>query len=205
MHPNPVFHDADDQRNLGFARDTGFGILTLNGDDTPLLSHVPFVLNDEGTEAIIHLVRSNPIARVLKAPKTAKIAVSGPDAYVSPDWYGVDDQVPTWNYVAVHLTGRLELLPQDELRSVLDQQSAFFEARLTPKTPWTADKMTPDMLERMMRQIVPCRFSVQAVDGTWKLGQNKTPEVREAAATEIDAVGFGTDPRVLAALMRGCG
>ncbi|MGJ8543847.1 MAG: FMN-binding negative transcriptional regulator [Sulfitobacter sp.] len=207
MHPNPIFHDADSQKNLSFARDVGFGMLVMGGAEgaAPLISHVPFVLNDAGDMALLHLVRSNPIARGLAAGMPAKIAVSGPDGYVSPDWYGVPDQVPTWNYVAVHLTGVLEMLPQAALRGVLDQQSTFFEARLAPKAPWRADKMTPEALEKMMRQIVPCQFRVTGVDGTWKLSQNKPDAVRLRAADAVAQAGQGNQPQILAQMMQGAG
>ncbi len=206
MHPNPVFHDADAARNLAFARDRGFGVLAMNAPDGPLISHVPFVLSDDGASVALHLVRSNPIARLLaSSPQPVRLAVSGGDSYVSPDWYEVPDQVPTWNYVAVHLTGTLELRPQDELRALLDMQSAHFEDRLRPKMPWTAGKMDGAALDRMMRQIVPCRITVTAVDGTWKLSQNKPDNVRLRAAAGVEAFGVGIDLAVLAALMRGAG
>lgn len=203
MHPNPVFHTAEQQENLAYARERGFGVLAVADAGAPLLSHVPFLLNDAGDVAELHLVRSNPIARALKSSQPARIAVSGPDGYVSPDWYGVTDQVPTWNYVAVHLTGVLELRPQDELRDLLDRQSALFETRLSPKTPWTAAKMDDAALDRMMRMIVPCRMQVTGVDGTWKLSQNKPDAVRQQAADHVDAYGLGAETQLLAALMRG--
>ncbi len=203
MHPNPVFHDADTAQNLAFARERGFGVLAAMAQDTPMLSHVPFLLSEDGATVELHLVRSNPIARALKVPLRVKIAVSGPDSYVSPDWYGVTDQVPTWNYVAVHLTGVLELRPQEELHDLLDRQSAVYEDRLLPKPPWKTEKMTPDVMEKMMRMIVPCRMQVTGVDGTWKLGQNKPDAVRHVAAEQAAAYGFGSQADVLAALMRG--
>lgn len=203
MHPNQIYHDADTQRNVDFARERAFGVLTVNGDNGPLVSHLPFVLSENGDAVDLHLVRSNSIARALKEPLKAKMLVSGGDSYISPDWYGVDDQVPTWNYVAVHLTGVLELRPQEELLALLDRQSAFFEDQLQPKTPWTTDKMTPDILDKMMRQIVPCRMTVTDVDGTWKLSQNKPDPVRLRAADGVNAFGIGTDLGVLSALMRG--
>ncbi len=205
MHPNPIYHDADALRNLGYARERGFGVLAANGLDGPLLAHVPFLLNDSGDRAELHLVRSNPIARALGAPLQVKIAVSGPDTYISPDWYGVRDQVPTWNYVAVHLSGILELRPQEELHDLLDRQSASYEDRLLPKVPWKTAKMTPDVMEKMMRQIVPCRMQVTGVDGTWKLNQNKPAAVRLSAADHVAAYGFGVQTDVIAALMRGVG
>ena len=202
MHPNPAFRTEQRTRNVDFARQRGFGVLAVSADGPPLLSHVPFLLSEDGEVAELHLVRSNPIMRALKQPRVARIAVSGPDGYISPDWYGIEDQVPTWNYVAVHLTGQLELRPQDSLRDLLDRQSAVFENRLLPKPPWAAAKMTDEALERMMRMIVPCRMQVAEIDGTWKLNQNKSDAARLGAATQVETTGFGSDTEELAALMR---
>jgi transcriptional regulator len=202
MHPNPVFHTHEDEQNLAFARARAFGVLAVNGPDGPLLSHIPFLLDDDGAMIWLHLVRSNPIVRALTEPLACTIAVSGPDSYISPDWYGVPDQVPTWNYVAVHVSGRLERLPQEELRGILDRESAFFEDRLRPKTPWTSGKMTEGVMEKMMRAIVPCRMIVTGVDGTWKLNQNKPDEVRLRAADQVEASGIGAGLHELAAQMR---
>lgn len=202
MHPNPAFRAEDRARNIAFARNRAFGVLALSTQDAPLISHVPFLLSADGTRAEMHLVRSNPIVRSLKQPRLASIIVSGPDGYISPDWYGVEDQVPTWNYVAVHLTGTLELRPPEELRDLLDRQSAFYEERLLPKPPWRTDKMSPEALERMMRMIVPCRMQVGDIQGTWKLNQNKPDAVRLAAAEQTET-GIGSELGKLAALMRG--
>ena len=102
MHPNPAFRKTAADRNLAFARARGFGVLSVNGPDGPLMAHVPFLLSDDGTMADLHLARSNAVIAA-GLPAQAILAVIGPDAYVSPDWYGVADQVPTWNYIAVHL------------------------------------------------------------------------------------------------------
>ena len=202
MHPNPVFHDVNAAKNIAFARSRAFGVLALNGDDGPLISHIPFLLSDDAATADLHLVRSNPIARMGEGSHAAKILVSGPDSYVSPDWYGVQDQVPTWNYIAVHLTGTLERLPQDAMHDMLDRQSAAYEAQLLPKTPWTTAKMTPEDLEKMMRMIVPFRFTVTGVDGTWKLGQNKPELARVSAAEHMAEHGIGSEVEIIAAMMR---
>ncbi|EEE35567.1 negative transcriptional regulator [Rhodobacteraceae bacterium KLH11] len=202
MHPNPIFRAEARARHIELVRRRAFGVLALSTDAAPLLSHVPFLLNEDATWADLHLVRSNPIVRVLKQPCPARIAVSGPDGYISPDWYGIDDQVPTWNYVAVHLTGTLERLPSDELRDILDRQAADFESRLLPKPPWLTSKMTQDALDRMMRMIVPCRLRITDIDGTWKLNQNKSDDARKSAADHLQATGIGSEVAQLAALMR---
>lgn len=199
MHPNPAFRKAEAEQNLAFARTRAFGALIVAGEEV-MLSHVPFLLAETGESLDLHLVRSNPMARAVRGATPATLAVTGPDGYVSPDWYGVADQVPTWNYVAVHLKGTLSPLPPEEMRGLLERQSAAYEARLGPKAPWTLGKMTPEVLERMLRQILPFRMTVEAVEGTWKLGQNKADGVRRAAAEQV-AGGFGSDLAALAALM----
>lgn len=203
MHPNPTFHTHSDAENLAFARDRAFGVLAVAAGGVPLMAHVPFVLAKDGKSVDLHLVRSNPITRALGKPLPAQIAISGPDSYISPDWYGVDEQVPTWNYVAVHLTGTLERRPDEELRQVLDQLSAQFEERLAPKAPWRADKMDAATLDKMMRMIVPFRLAITGVDGTWKLAQNKPAEVRNRAAEQVECYGIGSEVRIISALMRG--
>ncbi|WP_120499931.1 FMN-binding negative transcriptional regulator [Roseovarius sp. EL26] len=202
MHPNLAFRKPGDNANIAYARDNGFGVLAVTTDGPPLISHIPFLLSDDGSLAEFHLVRSNPIARALASPLSARLAVQGPYSYISPDWYEVTDQVPTWNYVAVHLTGQIELQPPEELRDLLDRQSAYYEQKLRPKSPWTADKMTPDALDKMMRQIIACRMKVETIDGTWKLNQNKADEVRLRAADRVESNGLGAQTINLAALMR---
>ena len=108
MHSNSAFRRISRDRNLRFAAQRGFGVLAINGAG-PLVSHIPFILAENGAAVHAHLVRGNPIARHLREKECAAVlAVSGPDSYVSPDWYGADtvDQVPTWNYVAVHIRAR---------------------------------------------------------------------------------------------------
>jgi transcriptional regulator len=200
MHPNPIFREDDQARALVTARERGFGVLTAPGPDGVLASHLPFVL--EAATVAAHLSRGGALARHLRrGPAEALLIVSGPDAYVSPDWYGADDQVPTWNYVAVHLRGPVRLLPDEALRPHLERLSAVHEARLA-KRPWTMDKMTPGLPERMMRQIVPIEMTVASIDATFKLNQNKPAAVRLAAADAVEGAGYGHEPGALAALMR---
>ncbi len=202
MHPNPAFRGTPPDRNLAFARARGFGTLMVNGAEGPLASHVPFDLSGDGKTVDLHLVRSNPIVRALGTGQPAVIAVTGPDAYISPDWYGIPDQVPTWNYVAVHLRGHLDLLPAAALLPHLDRLSDLFEARLSPKPVWKTAKMTQEVLDRFMRMIVPVRLTVTDVQGTWKLGQNKADGVRERAADAAGASPVGQEVGTLAGLMR---
>ncbi|MBY6163920.1 FMN-binding negative transcriptional regulator [Mameliella alba] len=201
MHPNPAFRQTETETALSVVRDRAFGMLALSTDGAPLISHVPFLLSEAGTEAHLHLVRSNPIARACRTPRPATLAVSGADGYVSPDWYGVEDQVPTWNYVAVHLTGVLHPLPIQELEPVLAAQSAAYEGRLIGKAPWTMDKMSADTKAKFLRMILPFRLEIAGVESTFKLNQNKEADARLNAAQSVSS-GFGSELDQLARLMQ---
>lgn len=203
MHPNPIFRNAEAEHSLAFARERSFGTLAMNAEPAPLFAHIPFLLNDDASHADLHLVRSNPIARALKeGPQNVRLAVTAPDSYISPDWYGVEDQVPTWNYIAVHFIGQLELQPQEHLHALLDRQSAHFENQLLPKTPWTTSKMSEGVMEKMMRAIVPVRLYIEDMQSTWKLGQNKPDDVRTLAADHVAQSGIGQDTSTLAHWMQ---
>ena len=202
MHPNPAFRQVPADDSLSFARTRGFGTLSVNGEAGPLMAHVPFLVSETGGLcALIHLARSNAIARSA-LPCPAVLAVVGPDSYISPDWYGADDQVPTWNYVAVHLRGRLEPLPPETLHPMVDDLSAIFESRLLPKKPWVSTKMSEGVRERMLRMILPFRPVIETVEGTWKPGQNKTPEQRAGAVAGLQAWDEPSPRQALAALMQ---
>jgi len=201
MHPNPVFRREPEARALEVARDRGFGILSVAGPDMVLAAQVPFVM--DGGKIACHLVRSNPVARHLKnGPAKALMAIWGPDAYISPDWYGEADKVPTWNYVAVHLRGELSLLPEERLKPHLEALSAEFENRL-PKAPWKLDKLSEETLNSLLRQIVPAEMTIESVDSTFKLNQNRGASARNKAAAVLAAGGTpGMETEALSALMQ---
>ena len=205
MHPNPVFRREQCESALAFARERGFGALTVAVAEGVLAAHVPFVVDQR--RMLAHLIRANPLARHLRSgPVDALLIVSGPDGYVSPDWYGVPQMVPTWNYVAVHLRGKLRLLEDAALRSVLDRMSATFEERLAPKPPWKTDKVDDAVLAGKMRVIAPIEMSIESTDSTFKLNQNRSDTARAGAAAALAAGGTpGMETRALAALMRETG
>lgn len=202
MHPNSTFRGESRDRALAVARARGFGCLTLAHEGRVLAAHLPFLLDGED-RLEMHLTRSNPVHKALReGPHEALMAVAGPDGYVSPDWYGTADKVPTWNYVAVHLRGPLKL-SEAPLRDHLDRLAARFEAELAPKPPWRSDKMTPALLERMMRAIAVIELTIEEVDSTFKLNQNRAPDERAGVVAALAGGATpGQETAALAELMR---
>jgi transcriptional regulator len=121
----------------------------------------------------LHVARSNPLAQLAAKGGTWLVAVTGADAYVSPNWYASPDQVPTWLYEAVHLSGPVRLLTPQEQREHLDALGEKFEGWLAPKAAWTADRVTAGRREALMRGIVAIEMQVETVEGSRKLNQHK--------------------------------
>ena len=171
MYTPPPFR-PDRTASLGFAEAQGFGLVFAWDGTKPVASALPFYLSyaDDGTpRALFHVARHNPLVKLADGVMSWLLAITGANAYVSADWYVSPDQVPTWLYQAVHLSGPVRLMSADELGVQVDALSAKFENRLLPKKPWTSDKMTPGRLEAMKKAIVGLEMAVEEVEGSFKL------------------------------------
>src|SRR3954465_5906219 len=200
----PAMFKTDRAASLAFAQARGFGTVCGWNGSKPIASSLPFYLTyaDDGTPlAAFHLSRQNPLLALADGASSWLIAVSGADAYVSPDWYASPDQVPTWLYQAVHFTGTVRKMSDHELGDHLDVLSAKFEDSLTPKPPCTSSKMTAGRLDAMKKAIVGLLMSVDEVEGSFKLNQHKSAAdysaIGHALASQADA-----DAHESAGLMR---
>lgn len=177
-----------------------FGVLTSAGPHGPEATHLPFLYVPEagpyGT-LISHMAKSNPHWRYADG-ETVLAIFSGPDAYISPSWYASENVVPTWNYVAVHATGKFEpVFDPDEILDIVQRTVVRYEA--SRATPWTFDPST-DFAQRLAQMVVGFRIELTRLDGKWKLSQNHSPERRRRV---IHGLELEADPqaRELARLM----
>jgi len=197
MHPNAAFRHDDPALLEQLIREIGFGMVFATTPDGPRVAHVPLVSSGDGAVQF-HLARGNALTRHLDG-MVALAVINGPDAYVSPRWYGDDpNQVPTWNYVALELEGPVRRLDNDGLRAQLEALSAQEEAKL-PTPAWTMDKADPDYTAKLMGAIVGFEMTVQARRPTFKLSQNKPADLREQVAAGLEEAGSSA----MAAMMRG--
>lgn len=209
MHPDPAFrwpksandhHDADERAALeAMIANIGFGMVFAETPDGPRVAHVPLFSTGDGALQF-HLSRGNALTRHI-AGHRALCVINGPDAYISPDWYEMDDQVPTWNYLALELEGTVRQMEREGLISLLDDLAEQNEAKLAPKTPWHRDKMDAAKFDQMADAIVGFEMEILAWRPTAKLGQNKPAAARENAAAALEAVGR----RAMAHLMQEFG
>jgi transcriptional regulator len=187
MFTRPFFQ-PDRAASLAFAKARGFGTICAVDGAGPVASALPFCLDylNDGTPAVaFHVARGNALAALADGTSNWLIAVNGADTYVSPHWYASPDQVPTWLYQAVHLTGPVRAMSDQELAEHLDALSAKFESWLAPKPPWTTAEMSAGRREAMMKAIVGLKMTVEDIEGSFKLNQHKSDVDHAAIAAEL--------------------
>ncbi len=197
MTPGAPYRWRDEAAMRAFVAEVGFGLLCAAAPDRLHSVHLPLVWTGEDRIGL-HLHRANPIVPHLEAGE-AMLVVTGAHGYVSPDWYGLEDQVPTWNYRAVELRGPMVRLDAAATVAQVDALSTAQEQRLAPKPLWTRDKMRAGRFDQLLAGLVGFEMQVTAMHGTAKLGQDKPAAARALVADALDAQGQGA----LAQEMRG--
>jgi transcriptional regulator len=187
MHPNRKFHVADRAEMAALVREAGFGTLVVQTEGGLRAVHVPVLL--EGERLLFHVSKSNLVHAALLGGCEALFIANGPHAYISPDWYGLPDRVPTWSYVAVEVNGRCSYLPDAELVRLLDLMSAEREARLAPKAAWVRDALSPSFFEGLLKGITGFDLEIREWRGTRKVDQDKPAEVRARLAEALAGHG----------------
>ncbi|MGO3931890.1 FMN-binding negative transcriptional regulator [Rhodopseudomonas pseudopalustris] len=187
MYVPPPFK-PDRSTCLAFAAARGFGLVCAHDGRKPAASPLPFSIDyaSDGTPLLsFHVARGNPLAGLADSRTPWLMAVTGPGAYVSADWYASPDQVPTWLYQSVHLTGPAAVMSEGELDGHLDEVSAVFESSLARELPWTPAKMTAGRRSAMKKAIVGVMMRVDVVEGSFKLNQHKSDADHVAVANAL--------------------
>ncbi len=177
---------------LAFVRAHDFGVLVTK-DLT--MSHIPMVLKstEKGPVLCGHISARNPHVAAIRAGETAKILFAGPHAYISPMMYSEPlRNVPTWNYQAVEILGKLKATaPENTLASMTAQVEKY-------ETKWAIGDLSEKYVAGNLRAILAFELSVDEVIGKNKMSQNKPQDERDRIADYLDASG----QNIIAALMR---
>jgi transcriptional regulator len=193
MYLPPHFTESSPEVLKQAMRDSSFATIVTADDGVPFASHVPVLLDGEAVAGSLrvrgHFARANPHWQRL-ADRTALVIFNGPHAYVSPSWYEPRAQnVPTWNYAAVHAYGRARLLDSAGVRAVLADLVDAHE-RAMPD-PWPMEAVPAELVDKLLGAIVGFEIAVDRIEGKLKLSQNRSTEdqrrVREHLLGSDDA------------------
>jgi transcriptional regulator len=168
-----------------------FGALITMGSSGLIASHIPMVLEHEGGSLGVlkgHISRANPQWREF-APEVEALAIfNGADHYITPTWYPEKAEtgkvVPTWNYVAVHVYGRMKVIEDPAwLRAHVEALTNIHEAGNV--VPWKVSDAPEDYVATMVKGIVGFEVTVTRIEGKWKASQNRAEKDRQGVATGL--------------------
>jgi transcriptional regulator len=139
-----------------------------------------------------HIARANPQWRTTDGTQEALAIFSGPDSYITPSWYETKrltgKVVPTWNYVTVHVRGRISFTQEPE--ALLDLVRRLTERHESERAaPWAVSDAPADFIQSQLRAIVGVRVQISALTGKWKMSQNRSPADRAGVVAGLRADG----------------
>lgn len=172
MYIPPKYRHEDPEDIRAFVREHAFGLLISNGPKAPLATHLPLeLLRDTGGEWILegHMAKANPQWKQIGEGSEVLCIFNGPHAYVSSSWY-LEEEVPTWNYMAVHLSGTWSLQSEEALRGSLKRLVDRYEA--DSEHPVSMEGFSKPVL-RQIRGIVGFQIRIQRMEAAFKLSQGR--------------------------------
>jgi transcriptional regulator len=173
---------------LAYMRAYSFAAMATSGAGGLMATHLPFVIEEQNGRITLlaHMAKANPQWRDFAGGGDALAIFMQPHAYVSPRLYDSRQNVPTWNYVAVHAYGRPALIEERAAKVELQKKL------IRQYDPGYLEQMAelPDSyLDAKLGAIVSFSMAVTRIDARFKLSQDKNPAERERIARELEAGG----------------
>ena len=183
MHIPKKFQQNDDQKLKAMMREYPFATLITHSELGMEATHLPVVIaNTEGKDSIHgHIAKVNNIWQSTKDGSDVLLIFNGPNCYISPNYYPTKKEsgkaVPTWNYVAVHVRGKISFIHDEQwIYNMIDALTT--EHEYDQKTPWSMSDAPENYIKKMLPAIVGIEITIDSIEGQWKLSQNQ-PDINK--------------------------
>lgn len=169
----PKYYKVSDLEEIKeFIQHNSFATIVSIRKGKPIAAHIPMLLKKIEDDYYLtgHLAYGNPLWKTFEEVQDILVIFNGPHAYISSSWYE-HENVPTWNYQAVHVYGKASLIEgialEQDLTSLLEKYESFRE------NPVLWDKLSPELLQQEMKGIKGFKIKVEEVQAAYKLSQNR--------------------------------
>lgn len=188
MYIPPYYKENDELKLIEFMQAYNFATLISTNNSNICATHLPFVIEKRGAKLILvcHMAKANPQWEVFTQNEVLVI-FQGPHAYISPTHYEKQQNVPTWNYIAVHATGKAKIISEpSEVIALMEKTINHFEKGFYEQ--WK--NLSSEYVNGMLRAIVGFEIEVTKLEGKFKLSQNKTKNEQQNI---VDSLGNSED------------
>lgn len=172
----PKYYKVSDFEEIKeFVQHHSFGTLITTKKGKPIATHLPMQLTKNGDSYYItgHMAYGNPQWRTFENCDGVLAIFQGPHAYISSSWYE-HENVPTWNYQAVHIYGTGRTLNEEELKQDLSSLLQKYEKHRENPVLW--DTLSSSLVEKELKGIVGFKITVKEIQAANKLSQNRNKE-----------------------------
>lgn len=184
MYTPSYYNEKDRSTLIEFMQAHNFATLVSSSNNMPIASHLPFIV-DKADEKIIltsHIARANPQWKTLLNNELL-IIFQGPHAYISPSNYEKKQNVPTWNYMAVHAYGKAKIIENHyEVVSLMERIIKHFENDFIQQ--WKT--LSAEYIDGMLKAIVCFEIEITKLEGQFKLSQNKTKQEQQTIISNLE-------------------
>jgi transcriptional regulator len=189
----------DEEKKYEMIEQNSFATLFSQHNGEPYATHLPLLLNRETLTLHGHFARPNEQWKDIENQHVLAI-FQGPHSYISPSWYETTNAVPTWNYVAVHVYGELEIVEDEqELLNSLQELVHKYEE---PQSTYSLNEVDSNYMAGLSKGIVGFKVKINKIEGKVKLSQNHSVERRNLVIEKLEKVG-SEGSREIAELMKG--
>lgn len=169
-----------------FVRKNSFATLVSLVDSRPWATHLPIELEKNSSGEFVlrgHLSRANVQWKNFSAHEMVLVIFQGSHHYISSSWYD-HINVPTWNYIAVHIYGKIRIMNDEELLDSLKNLVDRYET--ISKNPVSVETMPHDFVQKEMKGIAGFEISIEKMEGKWKMSQNRDDENYKNVIRELE-------------------
>jgi transcriptional regulator len=172
-----------------FIKENSFAILVSNGSNKLHATHIPLELgvNEHGKDILTgHISKANRQWKSFADNERVLVIFNGPHAYVSSSWYD-HENVPTWNYIAVHVYGTIKIIEGEKLLQALKNLVNRYEQKSV--NPVSVETMSEKFLSREIKGVIGFEIEIEEIHSAYKLSQNRDEKNHSNIVSELEKRG----------------
>lgn len=177
------FQITNEEMIYDFIEKYSFATLFSQHNGEPYATHLPLTLNKGESALYGHFARPNGQWKDIKNQQVL-VVFQGPHCYISPSWYETMKAVPTWNYVSIHLYGRMEIV--EDPKVIFDSLNDMVKKYESSDSPYHLSDVDPSFIEGMRKGIVAFRINISKMEAKAKLSQNHPVERQELIIKHLE-------------------
>jgi transcriptional regulator len=168
---------------IDFIKHHAFGILVSQSEYKLVATHIPLEFSTDNTKLFGHISKANPQWKNFNNSAEVLAIFTGPHAYISSSWYD-HENVPTWNYIAAHVYGKISIIEGEELYQSLKRLTDKYEA--SSSKPISVEGMSPEYVRKSIKGLVGFEIEITNIEAAYKLSQNRDQKNHQRIIQELE-------------------